>query len=101
MTDQKESMNKELLEWIKESKAHQKLAEKKQEKPPTKPTGYCSICGDKKAEAICIKCNRNVCSTCYFQIISVCKECVPKEISEKWEGKRPDWEKELGVEWVY
>jgi hypothetical protein len=41
-----------------------------------------------------------VCSSCYFKIIGVCKECVPKDIAEKWEGKQPDWEKELGVEWV-
>mgnify|MGYP006280184905 CR=1 FL=1 len=98
------TMNKEMQEWIRETqKQSKKVSEQKEkdaEKQNKKPKGNCAICGNRKAEAVCIKCNRSVCSSCYFKIIGVCKECVPKDIAEKWEGKQPDWEKELGVEWV-
>lgn len=94
------TMNKEMQEWLKETKKQTKKTAKQEQKQHLKPTGYCAICGNHKAEAVCIKCNRSVCSSCYFKIIGVCKECVPKDIAERWEGKQPDWEKELGVEWV-
>lgn len=100
MTDSKNTMNKEMQEWIKETHKQYKNKPKKTQQTTKKPTGHCAICGNNKAEAICLKCDRSVCSTCYFKIIGVCKECVPKDIAERWEGKQPDWEKELGVEWV-
>ncbi len=100
MTDTKQTMNKEMREWLKETKKQYKDAPKKESHKENKPKGFCAICGNHKAEAICLKCNRSICSTCYFKIIGVCKECVPKDIAERWEGKQPDWEKELGVEWV-
>ncbi len=65
-----------------------------------KPTGLCSICGQHKAQIYCLKCGRPVCSSCSFAIIGICKKCVSKETVERWEGKIPNWEKVLGVEWV-
>jgi len=65
-----------------------------------KPTGLCSICGQHKAQIYCLKCGRPVCSSCSFAIIGICKKCVSKETVERWEGKVPNWEKVLGVEWV-
>jgi len=93
-----ESMNEELVKWMQESKEEVKKIKK--QKSSKKPKGMCQICGEKTAQYVCIKCERSVCKSCYFKIIGVCKKCVPKEISGKWDGTRPDWEKELGVEWV-
>ncbi len=95
----KTDMNKELKEWLKESKDKIKK-EKKEDFSNKKPKGMCQICGERKAKAVCIKCGRSVCKSCYFKLISVCKKCVPPEISSKWEGSRPNWEEELGVDWV-
>jgi hypothetical protein len=92
-------MNKELQEWIEESKKSIQI-NKKNNKKLKKPTGICQICGEKKSESICLKCNKSICSSCFFKLIGVCKKCVPTDIAEKWEGKQPDWEKILGVEWV-
>lgn len=96
------SMNKQLRQWVEETKKD--IDSKKNKNQPDfknkKPKGKCQICGEKKAEAVCIKCGRNVCKSCYFKLINVCKKCIPPEIAGKWDGSRPDWEKELGVEWV-
>ena len=94
------SMNKELEEWVEETK--QTLNFNREDSPYAnkKPEGICSICGEHQAKFVCLKCGRSVCPSCYFKIIGICKKCVSKETAEKWEGKHPDWEKELGVEWV-
>jgi len=94
------SMNEELRRWIAESRNKIDINKNNKKKSNNKPSGKCEICGDKKAEHICIKCGKSVCKSCYFKIIGVCKKCVPKDIGGKWDGSNPDWEKELGVEWV-
>jgi hypothetical protein len=96
------SMNKELQEWIEETKEDIKSKKNKKQKDfsKKKPKGKCEICGEKTAESVCLKCGRNVCKGCYFKLISVCKRCIPSEIAGKWDGSRTDWEEELGVEWV-
>jgi hypothetical protein len=93
------SMNEELRKWIEESKEEIKKTKKKS-KSNKKPKGKCEICGQKTATSICLKCGKSVCNSCYFKIIGVCKKCIPSEVASKWDGSRPDWEKELGVEWV-
>ncbi len=94
----KDSMNEELRKWLEESK---KDIKKYKRKTKTKePSGKCQICGEKKSDFVCIKCEKSICKSCYFKIIGVCKKCVPSEIAARWEGSQPDWEKELGVEWV-
>jgi hypothetical protein len=95
-----EAMNEELKRWIQESKKDIKKSDKTESKSKKKPTGKCQICGEKTAEHVCIKCEKFVCKSCYFKIIGVCKKCVTSDVSSKWDGSRPDWEKELGVEWV-
>lgn len=93
------SMNKDLEEWISQEK--EKIKDiKKNKKQDKKPKGMCQICGEKKAVAICIKCGKSVCKSCHFKLIGVCKKCIPQEVASKWDGSRPDWEKELGVKWV-
>jgi len=98
--DADESMNKELKQWLEESKDKIKTSEKKEGFFRKKPSGMCQICGIKKSEAVCLKCGKSVCKSCYFKIIGVCKKCVPKEVAGKWDGSRTDWEKKLGVKWV-
>lgn len=94
------SMNEELKQWIEESKTDIKNSKEKTKKTKKKITGKCQICGQKTAEHICLKCGKSVCKSCYFKIIGVCKKCTPPEIAGKWDGSKPDWEKELGVDWV-
>jgi hypothetical protein len=98
--DENLSMNKELCEWLKDTKNEIKLSKKSQDFEKRKPSGLCEICGEKNSKFFCLKCGRSVCLSCHFKIIGICKKCVPKETAEKWEGKPPDWEKILGVEWV-
>jgi late competence protein required for DNA uptake (superfamily II DNA/RNA helicase) len=95
----KVKMNKELKKWIQESKKEidYKIIIKKDSK---EPEGKCQICGEKKAIAVCLKCSRSICKSCYFKIVGICKKCVPTEIASKWDGSQPDWEKQLGVEWI-
>lgn len=101
MSDKKDvSMNEELQRWLKESKDKFDDSKEKKDFKDKKPSGMCQLCGEKKAEAVCIKCGRNVCKACHFKIIGVCKKCVPQDIAGKWDGSRTDWEKKLGVEWV-
>jgi len=100
MNKKKGRMNEELQRWVKETKVKIEKDKNSEDYSNKKPKGMCQICGEKSAEAVCIKCGRSVCKSCYFKLISVCKKCVPKEISDKWDGSRPDWEEELGVDWV-
>jgi hypothetical protein len=99
MLKNRESMNEELKKWMDESRDEIKKSKTKKDKCRT-PSGKCHICGEKTAEAVCLKCDKSVCKSCYFKIIQVCKKCVPHEIAGKWDGSHPDWEKELGVDWV-
>lgn len=94
------SMNEELQEWLKEAKSSQKIIKKQSKTSKKTPSGKCQICGQKYAKFVCLKCNKSVCASCFFNVIGVCKKCVPKDTVEKWEKKHPDWEKVLGVEWV-
>jgi hypothetical protein len=93
------TMNEELKEWIQET--HAKVAqEQKDQSNDPEPTGFCALCSDNKAKYVCQRCKRNVCPSCYFQLVGLCKSCVEKETADKWQGKTPDWEKLLGVKWV-
>jgi hypothetical protein len=99
MVDDKVKMNKELKKWIQESK--KEIENKKLiEKDIKKPEGRCQICGEKKAMTVCLKCGRSICKSCYFKIVGICKKCIPSHISNKWNGSKPDWEKQLGIEWI-
>ena len=97
------SMNKELQDWVKETKSDvSNLIEKEKIKNETdnKPKGLCKICGKNQAKFVCLKCKNSVCPSCYFKLIGICKTCVPKEYVEKWEKKNPNWRKILEIEWV-
>lgn len=99
MPKKKVKMNKELREWIDESKEEMKNISIKKRKAK-KPSGKCHICGEKTAIAVCLKCGKSVCKACHFKIIGICKKCIPPEIAGKWDGSKTDWEKELGIDWV-
>ncbi len=106
-TDQltKQKMNKELEQWVKESESEgksvvQQSKTKSSKKTMKKPRGTCEVCGKEKARFVCAKCNRNVCSSCFFNLVGICKQCIPEELVDKWKNKLPDWEKILQVDWV-
>ena len=99
-TNKTAEMNEELQKWINETKKDIKKSKTAKKTSTKKPKGVCEICGEKNAKSVCLKCGKSVCGSCYFKIISVCKKCVPKETAARWEGKVPDWEEVLGVEWV-
>lgn len=96
------AMNKELVEWIKASKDQIKQRHDKDSNTfiEKKAKGKCQICGKNKAKFVCLKCEKPVCPSCYFNIIGVCKICVPKEYVEIWEKKNPDWKEVLDVDWI-
>jgi len=97
------SMNEELKRWLEETRDEIKgitMVEKTSKKDEKKPTGKCKICDKNKAKSVCLKCGRSVCPSCYFNILGICKKCVPEEYVDKWEKRKPDWEEVLGVEWV-
>ncbi len=96
---EQKDMNEELKEWIKETHAQVKEKENDQSSKQ-QATGFCAICGENKAKYVCQRCKKSVCSSCYFQIVGLCKNCVEKETADKWQGKKPDLEKLLGVKWV-
>jgi len=73
MSLDKSSMNKELQEWVNESKDKVESTKKSKDKQKKTPSGKCEICGEKTAKVVCIKCGRSVCKDCYFKLIGVCK----------------------------
>jgi hypothetical protein len=93
-------MNEELKQWLSEedqkdiSKTIQKHIKNK------KPKGMCQICGANTAKAVCIKCGRSICNSCYFNLIALCEKCLSKETVEEWKQTKTDWKKVLGVDWV-
>ena len=94
-------MNKELLDWVHQQRQEmQHITQESLKQKERQPQGLCEICEKKQAKLTCLKCGRSVCSSCSFNILRICKKCVPKDIAERWEGTNPDWEKILGVEWV-
>lgn len=95
-------MNEDLKKWVKEAEKQGILTQKIKEASDKeeKELDKCEICGEKTAKSVCIKCSRAVCSSCYFKMIGICKNCVDRETVDKWLEKHPDWEKILGVEWV-
>jgi len=95
----KKTGNSELQKWLEEQ--HPDLTKlKKDSAKSKKPRGKCNVCGKAAAKFICLKCEKPVCPTCYFNIIGVCKNCVPEETVRKWKEENPNWEKILGVEWI-
>ena len=96
----KVSMNKELRQWLMDTKEEIKKSKNRKHSSKKKISGACQVCGERDAKVVCLKCGRTICNSCYFKIIGVCKKCIPQDIADKWEGKQPDWEKILGVEWV-
>ncbi len=91
-------MNKDLKEWA-QSQENIKT-KKKQKEIKTKPKGMCQICGIKTAKEVCLKCGKFVCNTHYFELVGICEKCMSKKTLNKIKNKKPDWEKELGVDWV-
>ncbi len=81
-------MNEELKKWIEEKGEKISSSSLKKEEP----LGKCEICG-RKAKHRCIKCRRGVCTSCYWTLFGLCKECAPENTIEKWKDK-------TGIDWV-
>jgi hypothetical protein len=63
--------------------------------------GICTICKQRQAKFTCLKCGHVVCSSCYYNLIGICKECIAKDIADKWDGKPPTLKKEQNGDWIY
>ena len=94
------SMNEDLQKWLTEEASEDFTKKIKTKYTDKKPKGMCKICGRKTAKAVCIKCGKSVCNSCFFHILSLCEKCISKETVEEWKTRKTDWEKVLGVEWV-
>ena len=85
------SMNKELEQWLQESKKDNISGKKIKtdvKKHGKKPFGICQICNAKDAKAVCIKCGRSVCNECFIHLVGLCEKCVPRSVVEKWKQKK-------------
>ncbi len=60
----------------------------------------CEICGINDAKFVCMKCKKKVCSSCYFNILGLCRNCVSKDVAEAWKGKKKNLKDVLGIEWI-
>ena len=96
----KNLMNEDLKNWLTEKDQADLSKKLKTRLKDKKPTGMCQICGVKDAKAVCIKCGKSVCHSCYFNLVGLCEKCISKETVEEWKNRKADWEKILGVEWV-
>jgi len=97
---EKKSMNEDLQKWLTEE-AKEEISKKiKTKLKDKKPKGMCRICGKKTAKAVCIKCGKSVCNSCFFHIVGLCEKCISKETVEEWKTRKTDWERVLGVDWV-
>ena len=93
-------MNEELKQWLTEQDKQQLEKTISHHMKHKQPKGMCQICGTTTAKAVCLKCNRFVCSSCYYHLVGLCQKCLSKETVETWKQQKPDWEKLLGVDWV-
>jgi len=98
--DDIKSMNEDLQQWLTEEEQVDLSRKIKTHLKEKKPHGMCQICGTKTAKAVCIKCGKSVCNSCYFNLVGLCEKCLSKETVDEWKNKKPDWEKVLGVDWV-
>ncbi len=95
------SMNKDLREWIRETKHTFTRIKEEGVQHTKRPLGKCSICKNNRAQFICLKCGQSVCPSCYYTLIGICKTCIPTEIAEKWDRTHPHREKQRNEEWIF
>ena len=98
--DDKKSMNEDLQQWLNEDTRAELSRKIKTKLKDKKPHGMCQICGIKNAKAVCIKCGKSVCNSCYFNLVGLCEKCISKETVEGWKNRKPEWDRILGVDWV-
>jgi len=89
-----EYINEELKKWIEEH-GDMETAEPEEEadQRAEEVTGKCEICRARDAKYRCLRCGRAVCSSCYWVMFGVCKECVSEDMVKKLKGK-----KDFGIE---
>ena len=94
------NMNEALKQWV-PAEEREDISKTVQERlKDKKPKGKCDICQVHPAKSVCIKCGNSVCSSCYFTMVGLCKNCLSRETIEKWKNKKTDWQQILGVDWV-
>ncbi len=77
-------MNEDLKKWMEEHGVEEAEREEEEEKIE----GKCQICEAREAKYRCIRCGKIACSTCFWTMLGICKECLPeekmKEIKEEY-----------------
>ena len=102
-TGEAPAMNEELKEWINETQLKTPLSQSDQkpvEPQKIEPTGKCHVCEKNLAKFTCVRCGAPTCTSCYFTMIGLCKNCLSKYTADKWKGQTPNWERTLGVQWI-
>lgn len=99
-TDSLKKMNESLKEWL-SSKDQEIISKAIQDQlHDRKPEGICQVCGVNTAKAVCIKCKKSICTSCYFTMVGLCKNCLSKETVDSWKTQKPNIKKILEVDWV-
>jgi len=60
----------------------------------------CEICRINDAKFVCMRCKKKVCSSCYFNILGLCRNCVSKSVAEAWKGEKKNLKDILDIEWI-
>jgi hypothetical protein len=91
-------MNEDLKQWVSAEEQANISKTVQARMKQRKPTGKCAICRMHPAKAVCLKCGKSVCNSCYFTLVGLCQNCLSKATIEKWKNKKTDWKKILEVD---
>ena len=94
------SMNEDLKRWLTEKDKAELSKKIKTHLKDKKPHGICQVCGTKTAMAVCLKCGKSVCNSCYFNLIGLCEKCLSKNTVEKWMNKEWIFFKVTGIKTI-
>ena len=86
--------DEELKKWMEEQGIP--IEEEEKEGKEEEIKGKCEICMARDAKYKCIKCGKFVCSSCYWIMFGVCRECISEDIIKKWRDRGKDF----GIDWV-
>jgi hypothetical protein len=88
---EKESINKELQEWLIEHGCPEDTEENEKEQPEEPISGKCDICEARAAKYRCMKCEKVVCPSCFWVMFGLCDQCISPEMMKKIRDSKRDY----------